>query len=170
MKKLLVLSTLLFVFTGCGIGRMEIVESYDKQFSIHSTWLQNNECKAEYPGSIYFNMVRFQKKDSVEFNIDIVYVNDRRLSIERGKSLMLLVDNEKVEFNGEGSINNRVLGPSGIQEDAFYALSVAMLNKLSNAKTIQGVVFGESGQKEFELQEKNILAIKRFCEKIEGKK
>jgi hypothetical protein len=131
------------------VFRYDIHSEYDKFKDVQSDFMFNNhvECTDNNifsQRSVDFNLERHITKDVADFDICIWYQNSDWLFIEKGESLILLIDNEKISLTGEGSARNRdVYSGSGISELAFYKIDKELIKKLATAKNVEFQIIGK---------------------------
>jgi hypothetical protein len=164
MRKIFAASILLFLFS-CVAMQPTIKVDYDKSTSVKRIHLMQNLCPQNRSGSVEFNMAyRFRYTSQVW--ITIRYFSQNWLYIAPGKSLILLVDSEKIELTSDGSSNKRHTDNYGIDETANYPISTELLDKLAKAHEIEGKLFGMYYYESFSLNKSNIEAIGKFNEKV----
>lgn len=167
MKKIVFLGPVLLFLFSCVAIQPIIKEDYDKVTNLKRIYLIQNLCPQNKSGSIEFNMV-YHLRYASQLWISIKYFSDNWLYITAEKSLVLLIDGEKIELSGEGSFNRRHVDSYGINETARYLISKEMLDKLAQAHKIEGKLFGMKYYETFYLDENNLKAIRKFKTKIEN--
>ncbi len=95
-------------------------------------------------------------------DIRIVYQAKDWMFIKSGRSLILLVDGERVALSGAGSIEARWVTEWGICEEALYPVSAGLIGKLSMARDISLKVYGHDREIEAWLPEHSTRYIRAY--------
>jgi len=119
---------------------------------------------------ISLDVLKTSLKGSQDYNLILEFRAPEWLNIGNGESLVLLVDNERLGFIGEGSIKNRkvITGQFGSWsvEIAKYSITKDELIKIANASEIKMKIKGESNFVERSLNKENINNFKNFVNSI----
>lgn len=98
-------------------------------------------------------------------NIIAVYASMSWIFIQRGESLILLVDGERIAFSGEGSAAHRdVLTGAVVLEKAWYDITKEQINMILNAKEVRVKLTGRTLFIERHFGNNNTLRFKQFVD------
>jgi hypothetical protein len=109
------------------------------------------------------------KEESTLITLALTYNNSSWLFIERGKSLIFLLDGtERIEVASEkGSIGNRtVVSGEEISEGAVYPVKMAFFEKIINAKKVKVRIKGENSYIDTVFTKENFDKTKWFYEDV----
>lgn len=91
-----------------------------------------------------------------DYFIEVVYNANVWLFIERGESLIFLIDGQRVGLSGDGSSGYRHVRYGGkVQEFAYYPVSRFLFEKLGMAQTVRVRLEGGKGYLEGSLTTEN---------------
>jgi hypothetical protein len=119
------------------------------------------------PTDIGINPQKIAHKDeSVTYSILVNYDSDNWLFIEKGESLVMLVDGERIGFTGEGSTQFRSVVSGGlITEMAFYLTDAKTIRKIANAEEVKIKLVGRQKATTAKFRKSHIKAYKKFVKK-----
>ncbi len=120
---------------------------------------------SQSPDSIGLEVYLWQTiyENNEKYNdIRIVYQAKDWMFIKSGRSLILLVDGERVALSGAGSIEARWVTEWGICEEALYPVSAGLIGKLSMARDISLKVYGHDREIEAWLPEHSTRYIRAY--------
>jgi hypothetical protein len=116
--------------------------------------------------SIQLNAQRFEKEGKVSYSLFIIYSGPTFLNIGPGKSLVLIIDGQRNEIFGGGSIQHRnVLSIGLVEETAYYHdLDPELFYRIARAKKVDVEIHGSSGVVTRYFKKKNFTKFKVFCD------
>jgi len=114
--------------------------------------------------TIWLNTQRYQSKEgNVSYSLIAEYVSPDWLFIERGESLILLVDGQRMGLVGDGSWNHRNVGYGRmVSEKSWYNITLEDLQKIANAKEVKVKIIGSQYYAERCFTDANFKNLKRF--------
>jgi len=173
MKRLYLITIFLFIFSCTGYKVITIPNSGDYQ-NIHRMSGNFLPVNKKYLGT-YGNFqisgeVRFNNdKNKKEYSLIVGGLIQDGLNIKEGKSLLLNIDGENIEFirrNKPYRVKKvKMNRQKYILELAWYDISKEILNKISNAKNIEFTVYGKDKLIEGKFSRKNIENFSNFYSK-----
>lgn len=124
--------------------------------------------------SVWFNLQRIRLKDSITvYQIIIEYWDKEWLFIGDGESLNMLIDGERLNFSGEGSLKYRetMVGSYGalIKEKSFYIVSANDLKKIAQSKEVKIKIKGQSYFITRKFSKENYENVRKFVTTFVGK-
>jgi len=168
MKRLLPIF-LLFTITGC--ATLPLMESKYDSFDKRTITRLNNlplETNNEHLSLSIVN-IRYDDGENI-YRLIIKYTGEDWFFIESGKSLVLLIDDTKNEFEtDEGSLNNRevlppFMGVVLVTESSSYNIDRETI-KLLTDKTLRGRIYGQKYYIEFTVNDFGRKKINIFYDK-----
>lgn len=116
--------------------------------------------------AVELNAQRFQLKGGiVSYSLIVKFTGTDWLFIKNGEALILLIDGERIGFQGEGSLNHRNVGRGWIEEQAWFDISLDDLLKIANAKEVRLKIIGSQYYIERTFVEFNFKNFKDFITK-----
>ncbi len=160
--------------TSCAASGYEIVEQYDHLESINRTFMSGNRLgpdKKSATYELYLNALRYDwRTGEILYYLVVRYNADEWLLIQRGKTLTLALDGQKLPLWGEGSAGERNVFHAGSgqkyhSEQAWYQVTAEQLSRIASAKTITVQVRGDNGRVEENCSSRNLKRFTNFINK-----
>ncbi|MGD0209807.1 MAG: hypothetical protein ABSC14_02360 [Desulfomonilia bacterium] len=161
-KIILGIIIILFFITGCGHHTFYYIFT-DKGTDAHFVRMRGNKLSGGIC-LIELDAQRFEKKDQVSYSLFIVYAGPFFINIKSGKSLVLIIDDQRHEISGKGSESHRnIVSPGLVEEKAYYHdIEPDFMRKLAYAKKIEVEVIGSTDVIKRYFEEKNLSNLKEF--------
>ena len=135
------------VFWGCQpfVLQQYIVKTETDEFSGNTRhFMQWNYVPGDRGGTVYLNAQIIINEDKVRnIYLNILYAANDWLFIEEGNSLMFLINGEKLLLSTSGDIQRKVIGGYGINEVAWYKISLEDFKKLIFAEEVKFKLSGK---------------------------
>ena len=168
MKLLTVLLAVGFLFSGCmSFAPVYKVETHIDEidgFTAHTMeYYELPALKDTERHSIKINVEKFVKDEYISYTLGIWYNDNRRLSIEEKDSLLLIIDNERIELSTKfqpGGRGHRRF----VSEYAAYEITIEQLRKIAYASKIIIRLRGSRGWKDAKFNEFIIQCFRNFYE------
>ncbi len=122
--------------------------------------------------ALSFNTVELEIYAAIEnkkigLALAIILTDDSWVFIQSGKSLILMVDGEKVHLSSpRGSANFRKVIGRRIKEEAHYPITTEQIKKLAYAKEIKIRIYGSNGYVSRQFNQEYFASVKGFYEKF----
>lgn len=116
--------------------------------------------------TLYLNPERYVAKNGqISYSLRVGFLAHNWLFIERGESLILLVDGERMGFRGKGSWSHRDIGilHGTITEKAWYNVTPEQLKKIAYANSVKVKVVGSQHHIKRGFTKENFSNFRRFC-------
>ena len=116
--------------------------------------------------TVELNAQRFDKSGTPSFSLIILYSGPTFVNIGPGKTLILLIDGQRLEIAGQGSEKSRNIVSIGlIEEKAYYHdLDPDLIRMLAYAKEVEVEIIGASKVLNRHFKEQNFVNFKEFYE------
>ena len=110
------------------------------------------------------NAQRFQsKRGKVSYYLIVEYNSGDWLFIQKGESLVMLIDGERTGLSGDGSYSHRdVLSGGNIREMAWYPTSAETVKRIANASSVRVKVTGSQHFVQRAFDQTNFQHFKEF--------
>ncbi|MBV6421699.1 MAG: hypothetical protein DAHOPDDO_02980 [Ignavibacteriaceae bacterium] len=173
-KQFLVLVFVVFAIVGCGTMNYysyDIEHKTDEFDGYTLDRMTGNYIKdsdlLNIKNSVWLNAQRYISKDGQKlYSLIVQYWDTDWLFINKGETLVLLIDGSRFGFSGEGSSDHRdvTTGMQGavIKEMSWYDVPPDILQKISQANIVKIKVVGSTRDVTRELSSENISNFKRF--------
>jgi len=143
---------------------------YRKEYNILSS---DNISSSLFGGTVSLGLQKLEfdknKYDGiVAYSLILSYQHTDCIFIEKGESLILLIDGERLGFEGDGSRNNRDVRYGGdIKEIAWYYITPEQIKMIMNAKEVKVRIRGSQYFAERHFNSNNFEIFRyfynRFC-------
>ena len=170
VKTILPLSFLVCVLfvMGCATDAPDVTAYYDPISGRRTDLMENQLPAPDQPRELlWLNASRVQKSlNAFRYYLEVRYMATEQaglLDISPGESLILLVDETTMKFNGSGSLNMRKDPKKGIvRESAIYEVTRDQLQKIADGKNVIVQVKGANGLVERQFKPENFQRLQRF--------
>lgn len=114
--------------------------------------------------TVELNAQRFDKGGNLSYSLIIIYSSPTFINIGSGKTLILIIDGQRLEIPGRGSENYRSLVSIGlIEEKAYYHdVDPELIRRLAYAKEVEVEIIGTSKIVNRHFKEKNFINFREF--------
>jgi len=167
---------LLFCLCGCATSyKIKSISDNFDGYTIHRLTGNRLSGSELFNSPVELNCQVYINRNGLKSYFLIVQYNDYSLNlsswglitaswlfIQRGESLILLVDGERIGFEGEGSIDHRNVYSGNIEEKAWYDISRHNLEKIANAYNVEVKIIGSEYYVQRQFSEKNISNFYKF--------
>ena len=151
------------VFLGCQpfVLKQYIVKTESDEFSGNTKHFMEWNYVPGDGGTVYLNAQIINEDKVRNLYLNILYAANDWFFIEEGNSLMFLINGEKLLLSTSGDIQRKVFGGYGINEVAWYKISLEDFKKLIFAEEVK---FKLSGKHVYLTRMLNPANKKRFAE------
>ena len=151
----------------CGCSSYHVRTTRDEFNGDTSNWMLMNRLAGgallDVDTGLELNPARFIVKNKTLYVLTVAYSGKDWIFIDKGESLVLLVDSQRLGFSGEGSLSSRNVHSGGsVLEQAIYEVSLKDLITIANATEVKVRVMGSSGLIDRHFKKANFKNFKKF--------
>lgn len=166
MKKYIWLCCIILFVAVCSSRMLgyQVRTTHDEFDGYTKNTLQVNELSGgTFGANIHLLVQRFETKEGkVLYHLIVYYWGENWLFIQEDESLILLVDNERIGFTGDGSSSHRNASGSGVREYAYYETTAEVIKKIAEAGEVKVKIIGSQLYCERHFSDHNFNNFRKF--------
>jgi hypothetical protein len=162
-KSLLFIVLAAFILSGCSSLNYYVKVHHDKFDDYSKFELLDNQIQLTTGQVVELNVRNVIRDSTSTLAFEIGYYASEWIFIEKGNSLTILADTNKIRLSGAGSRGDREVTSAGrIQERAYYSVTKQEYEQIMNASKVELKLSGDKYFIEGNLNKKNKANLQKF--------